>query len=210
MGTEKHPPVEDVGVYLHRLTRSPAEGAILERLPKAEDGLEIVLFDTGTGSLQWRVLIPEVLVKLKSITITRAEGPSKLCGIPEVFVNTLEPGDGVPGSHWEKPYWISGFIKASSGMRAWGHSAPTTGYDKCDFRCEWEDGTVYEGRFDLQRGGTDGGEYFADSFRSRVRFYSGLAPTMPHIKSRDLYTKIVDDSPGAKRLCRHILAHCEL
>ena len=60
-------------------------------------------------------------------------------------------------------------------LTRWGHSAPKPdegGYDKCDFKVVWDNGESYEGRFDLQEGGTDAGEGFWASLRGRVSFYA--------------------------------------
>jgi hypothetical protein len=55
----------------------------------------------------------------------------------------------------------------------WGQSAPEGGgYDKCDFKVVWDNGESYDGRFDMQRGGTDGNEAFWASLRGRVSYYA--------------------------------------
>lgn len=109
--------------------------------------------------------------------------------------------------------------QATSEFLMWGMTAPVSkrdggsgGYDKCDFDIEWVDGTKYEqGRFDLQKGGTEGGEGFRDSFIGRVHFYSGLLPT-PHHMTEEQYAQLVmtDDMKPFRDLCRHILTKCEL
>lgn len=69
--------------------------------------------------------------KVSKVEITRAEGPSVLCGITHTFS------------------YLSG---ANAILRRWAWAMPENqrGYDKCDFRVTFTDGDTYEGRFDLQ------------------------------------------------------------
>ena len=65
----------------------------------------------------------------KTITITRAEGPTKECDIPRTVHTWLE---------------------ANAVLFSWSRTAPEHGgYDKCDFKIVFEDGTEYDGRYDL-------------------------------------------------------------
>jgi hypothetical protein len=69
---------------------------------------------------------------IKQIRITRAEGPTELCGILQT-ANTFEEASRILGS-----------IAAT---------APDSGgYDKTDFIVEFEDGETYAGRADIKRG----------------------------------------------------------
>ena len=63
---------------------------------------------------------------VKIITITRAEGPSKLCNKKMIF---------------------DSFFKANCYTHS-TNSFPKYGYDKHDFVVEWENGETYTGRFD--------------------------------------------------------------
>jgi hypothetical protein len=63
------------------------------------------------------------------ITITRAEGPSHLCG---------------------KPYEASSFEEAQRILWNMSTTGPRIGYDKCDFKIEDAAiGLEYDGRYDL-------------------------------------------------------------
>lgn len=73
-------------------------------------------------------------MRLRSILLDRAEGPSALCG-PAPAVSSWEAADNI--------------------LREWSHTAPQTGgYDKCDFTLVFEnlDGQdfSYKGRYDLK------------------------------------------------------------
>lgn len=70
------------------------------------------------------------LIRPKSITITRAEGPSHLCDIPQ---------------HAESWTAANHILLSNAG------SAPKGGgYDKHDFKVVFENGVEYTGRYDLQ------------------------------------------------------------
>lgn len=71
---------------------------------------------------------------VRSITITRAEGFEE-----ELISRTFEGPQA-----WRL---------AAEELRRWARTAPDRGgYDKCDFAIVWQDGTTYQGRYDLQRG----------------------------------------------------------
>ena len=42
------------------------------------------------------------------------------------------------------------FAEANQQLSIWALSAPTMGYDKCDFKVVWSDDTIYKGRYDLK------------------------------------------------------------
>lgn len=68
-------------------------------------------------------------IGVRSITITRAEGPISECG---------------------KPRRVTSWSQANSLLHKWSTSAPKNGgYDKCDFEVIFEDGETYNGRYDL-------------------------------------------------------------
>jgi hypothetical protein len=68
--------------------------------------------------------------EVKEITITRAEGPYDLCGIPKYF-NSFESA-----THW---------------LRSEAYSFPETGgYDKHDFKVVFMDNETYSGRLDCK------------------------------------------------------------
>lgn len=94
-------------------------------------------------------------IKVKEITIVRAEGPSRLCDIVQV---------------------AESFAEANTILMSNSSSAPKGGaYDKHDFKVVWEDGQEYNGRYDLK--------HFSEEFpyldRHIVSFLSYLAGTPP-------------------------------
>jgi len=93
-------------------------------------------------------------VAIKSVWLNRAEGPSAQCGdVTFAGANVVQE---VLDKLWQ-----------------WGLSAPKNGgYDKVDFKVEWEDGETYEGRFDMKYGGTDAGETFWASLQSRLELWA--------------------------------------
>lgn len=211
----------EIGVGKYRLCREPAEGQIVKR-EEGPEGLEIVLYETTSGYCEWRILEPTEVYPIDHVSITRAEGPSHLCGKELVCRSEMRP-PMLPSDNG-KPWRCSALIVAGGHLFHWGSNAPTqgNGYDKCDFNVEWTNGLQYGGRFDLQRGGTDDGENFGDSLRGRLRFYSGLSPTLHHFtrknaidrytdeEARERYLEIVNSSPEFRDNCIQILATCEL
>lgn len=69
------------------------------------------------------------MIPVKKITITRAEGPTIKCG---------------------KPHEFPSFIQASAWLWNQAYTFPKLGYDKHDFKVEFEDGETYEGRLDCK------------------------------------------------------------
>ena len=69
------------------------------------------------------------MTPIKSITITRAEGPTEDCKTITV------------------PSWDA----ATATLREWARTAPGPGdgYDKCDVTIEWQDGELFTDRYDL-------------------------------------------------------------
>jgi hypothetical protein len=68
--------------------------------------------------------------------------------------------------------------EATCVLMQMAHHAPTVGYDKTDFRITWEDGYVYEGRYDLhhisqQQENPNRRIDLADHVRGHVTFLSG-------------------------------------
>lgn len=71
-------------------------------------------------------------MKIKTISITRAEGPTPLCGITKTFTS---------------------FKDASAWLRSESNTFPKRGYDKHDFTVVFEDGRTYGGRLDCKHHG---------------------------------------------------------
>lgn len=72
-------------------------------------------------------------INIKRIVIERAEGEC----LPDGTMPRAE---------------CASIAEANKVLREWAYTAPEGGaYDKCDLLVEWEDGTEYQDRFDLQR-----------------------------------------------------------
>lgn len=92
-------------------------------------------------------------IAIKSVWLNRAEGPSALCG--DV---TIADGDIVK--------------QVLDKLCRWGVTVHRGSYDKVDFKVEWENGDEYAGRFDMQHGGTDAGQTFWHSLKSRLELWA--------------------------------------
>lgn len=208
---QDRPPIdlEQTGISTWRMVRRPAEGEIVSTF--RYDNLEVAeyaRYGRDVEQREYRILLSESLTPMSKIRLTRLEGPRDECDKP------FDVDEG-----------LSLYCGAENKLWQWGRSAPEVGcgYDKCRFQVYWKDGSMYEGRFDLNRGGTEGGESFRDSFRYRVFFYAGLVST-PYAFRRDLsgwpgddsddavqtarsrYLCIVNQSQEAKAFCRGLIA----
>jgi hypothetical protein len=104
------------------------------------------------------------MIKPKTITITRAEGPTRECGRPRT-VGSWAEADGV--------------------LFQWSRTAPEHGgYDKCDFKVVFADGTDYDGRYDLVHHRKEMPN-LARHVRSFVRYLAGELPPWCH-KPKDI------------------------
>jgi hypothetical protein len=96
-------------------------------------------------------------IKVKSITITRAEGPFHLCG---------------------KTMTFSGFREARRWLWSQSSTFPKIGgYDKHDFVVTWEDNETYSGRLDCKHHTCKNNDL--DVHRhvlESARFYAGHKP----------------------------------
>lgn len=91
-------------------------------------------------------------IAIAKITVTRAEGLTAECG---------------------KPVTLKSIEGANRLLHAWSDTAPKTGgYDKCDFRIEFEDGTEYKGRYDLKHHSQERADV-GEHVRSNALFYTG-------------------------------------
>src|SRR5450830_144888 len=89
------------------------------------------------------------------ITITRADGPTHLCG---------------------KPHTCNSFDEANQLLRSWSNTV-SSGYDKCDFTVfddtyGYNDPIDYRGRYDL-RSWKDEVPNLKDHILQHLSFYSG-------------------------------------
>lgn len=129
---------------------------------------------------------PPALIQPKEITITRAEGPTRLVGKPVVARNYLE---------------------ADIELRRIAQTAPDCGaYDKTDFRIVFEDGMVYEGRFDAQRQHTTKHDLLRAHVRSFQEFEAGLH--RPRHLTEEQWTGVCrnNESDGSAARAREFLA----
>jgi len=93
------------------------------------------------------------MIRARSITLTRAEGPAAEC---------------------DRPQTVSSWSDANLVLWHWSETAPSDcqTYDKCDFIITYEDGETYEGRYDLKHhicGYPDLGKHVRDF----VTFHAG-------------------------------------
>lgn len=112
-------------------------------------------------------------IKVKEVFLERAEGPVADC--IKVTVPSL--------------------AEATNTLMRWSWTAPKDlGYDKCDFRVTFEDGEVYEGRYDLKRGLKDEGS-LQHHIVSFIEFYAGKhkPPHLTEQKYRDFLRSAAPD-----------------
>lgn len=120
-----------------------------------------------------------LMKKIMYVALNRAEGPSRECKAIVYFRGTEAPViedrhfagaemRTVIGTNDED---LVSLVRGQ--MTKWGHSAPLGGgYDKVDFRVQWEGDESYTGRFDMERGGTESSLNFWESLKSRIEFYA--------------------------------------
>lgn len=105
-----------------------------------------------------QVLFPQKTKKIgvSKIVITRAEGPSNLCGKPQVYCDWSMAEAGFRSSNVTLP-------------------GPEMGYDKHDFIVYFQDGETYEGRLDVkQRCCPDNDQNVKEHVNSFMSFYAGI------------------------------------
>jgi hypothetical protein len=128
--------------------------------------------------------------KVKYVALNRAEGPTADCGAV-VFAEDAQERPEVEDERrmagarmvWCQVGKLAECVERK--LREWGQTAPEGGgYHKVDFEVGWDDGETYAGRFDMERGGTDGGEQFWASLRGRLEVYS-LRRRPSHFKDKD-------------------------
>jgi hypothetical protein len=122
------------------------------------------------------------------ITITRAEGPSALCGKPRTFEG--------PDCWDASRKWL--FSQC--------HTFPAQGgYDKHDFCVTFADGETYEGRLDCKHASCGENDLnVASHMRSFLRFYAGLH--CPAHMTRERYEAFLAQQEGPSAECKAILA----
>jgi hypothetical protein len=107
------------------------------------------------------------MIKVTEIWLNRAEGPTQDVGQKKV----------------------KSFADANRVIKNWATSAPKNGgYDKVDFKVTWEDGEVYEGRYDMTYEDTWKAN-IGDQIRRFMLFHSGLE--RPYWLTEDRYQQQV-------------------
>jgi hypothetical protein len=154
---------------------------------------------------------------IKYVALNRAEGPSAECRAIVYYV-----GQKPQAFEDERHFNDAGYVECKDSKAVydavlnqffvWGRSAPKpgNGYDKCDFEVGWENGQVYDGRFDIQEGGRDGDQSFWVSLKWRLEFYS-LRRRPSHFKDahwKHFCEQMKED--GGDEYCGRILDECQL
>jgi hypothetical protein len=117
-------------------------------------------------------------IPVKIILLNRAEGPVR------------DVGNRVARS----------FKAADEFLRQWAHTAPKKGggYDKTDFKVEWEDGETYQGRYDLQREDATKAALLGPHITDWLTFHAGLRyPDHMTREQYENYLKQVDFGEGS-------------
>jgi len=154
--------------------------------------------------------------KVKYVALNRAEGLVSQCGA----VVFIEDGQEIPVTEDKRHFNGAKCVYVQPGtlrsaviqkMSEWGRTAPDDGgYDKVDFEVGWENGLVYGGRFDMQYGGTDGGETFWTSLKGRVEFYAlKRRPSHFNDEQWNSFCERVKEDEGDK-YCEKILNECDV
>ena len=156
--------------------------------------------------------------KVSFVAVNRAEGSGDECGAV-VFYD----GDIAPENYDDKygHYRGAKLVRVKPGNLAgavqeqfskWGHTAPEigNGYHKCDFKVVWQNGEHYEGRFDLQKGGRDGGEGFWESLGGRVAFYACVRRPSHFNDKQWAYHREQAVKAGWKSEAEKMLSECEI
>jgi hypothetical protein len=90
-------------------------------------------------------------IPVKSVFLRRAEGRRDEC--IELTLTSIEASNAI--------------------LARWSHTAPKSGYDKCDFVVTWENGETYEGRYDLQHMSVGGYPSIDRQMQHFMRFVIG-------------------------------------
>ena len=122
-------------------------------------------------------------MKLTQVSLMRAEGPNNQCYA--LVFSALKNEPKFEGTWENTPMWHgaigTGAVYTTNVEQAvldmfqeWGETAPKDAYDKVDFKVYWDSGHEYEGRFDMSRGGFDGGLTFFKSLESRISYFTTM------------------------------------
>ena len=118
-------------------------------------------------------------IKVKKITLERAEGPSPL----------------------DSPRTAPSFEEADRILREWAHTAPEGGgYNKIDFEIEWQDGETYKGTYDLKRQDEARANLIGSHVQEFLSFHSGLwCPAHMTREDCDRYLEEMERRPGGPK-----------
>jgi len=152
--------------------------------------------------------------QVKYVAVNRAEGPHNECKAVVFYVGEKPETDD------KQHFNYAAYVQCKDGRQVveavsrqfsqWGDTAPEMGYDKCDFEVGWQGGQQYGGRFDMQKGGTDGHESFWASLKSRLEIYS-LRRRPARFKDnhwKHFCEQMKED--GGDEFCGKILDECEI
>ena len=130
-------------------------------------------------------------IKPMKIILTRAEG--------EIGVDSFDPTEA------------ASFREADSILRKWALTAPKKlGYNKVDFKVIFDDGEIYEGRYDLKY--KDKAEASLENhMKDFLRFLAGLSPAW---MSEKQYAQFLEEDekrePGRRQACLDFLGRYDL
>lgn len=116
------------------------------------------------------------MINARKIFLHRAEG--KRC--PSYTLSATSGGN--PSDVWRE---------ADSVLYRWSITAPKQGYDKCDFQIEFDDGAVYNGRFDLKHCDIEIPD-LSRHVSSHVKFFTGKH--CPHWMDEEKYKSIIKNT----------------
>lgn len=154
-------------------------------------------------------------IGVKAVALSRAEGLIEECYAVVYYKGETAPV--IDDRHFKNAALIpvSGDIVSEVHQKLveWGRTSPDPEsgcYDKTDFMVIWEDGESYAGRFDMQNGGTDGGETFWESLKSRIAFYACVRRPSHFTDEHWASHCKRSDENGYKSGCQKILDEYEL
>lgn len=86
---------------------------------------------------------------------------------------------------------VTSFQDADAVIRRWATSAPATGkgYDKVDYKIDWQNDHSYGGRFDMDRSHVTKSDILAQAVRDGLLFFAGLR--RPSSISQEQYEKFL-------------------
>lgn len=135
------------------------------------------------------------MIAVKSVTLVWAEGRTE-----EYYRRLL-------------PKTFSSFEAANRWLRWMAAEAPDDGsYNKTDFKIEWKDGQVYEGRYDLKRHDAGLPDLLQRHVRNFASYYSGRwrPPHIPPEHFERFIDGIEKSNPGTRAYYGRVLDEYDL